>query len=80
MSQYTLAEAQAKWAEWMACNQALAVNQSYTIGDKTFTRADGDTVLEQLQYWQGQVYLAEQSAGGVTSPRFTYASFHGTRR
>ena len=79
MSQYTVAEAQAQWAAWQACALALSNNQSYTLGDKTWTRADGETVRQMLQYWQGQLFLAEQAAGGVSNPRFTYASFNGTR-
>ena len=79
MSQYTTEEARAQWEEWKACSLALAANQSYTLGDKTWTRADGDTVRGMLQYWQGQLYLAEQAAAGASNPRFTYASFNGRR-
>lgn len=73
MSQYTQAEALEQWAAWKACSLALANNQSYTLGDKTWTRADGETVRQNLQYWQGQLYLAEQT--GNPNSRWVYASF-----
>jgi hypothetical protein len=44
---------------WIAASLAVAKNQSYTIGDRTFTKADAGKIREMIDYWEGKVAAAE---------------------
>ena len=60
----TLTEAQAQLAAWEAAALALASAQSYSIGGRTLTRADGQTIRENIAYWQRTVQgLTAQNSG-----------------
>ena len=59
MAGITLAQAQAKLDAWMAANEAVANNQSYSIGSRSLTRADADDILKQIEFWDAKVqYLS----------------------
>lgn len=51
----TLAQAQAKLSEWMAADTAVASNQAFVIGGRSFTRADARTIRENIEYWDNKV-------------------------
>ncbi len=60
MSGTTLHEAQAQLSAWKAASLAVAQGQSYTITHgngavQTVTRANAQSVLEQVRYWEDQV-------------------------
>ena len=51
----TLAEAEAHLAVWVAADLVVATGQSYSIGIRSFTRADAKEITEKIKYWENQV-------------------------
>jgi len=69
MAGYTLAQAQEHLAAWLAADLAVAGGQSYTIGQRTLTRANAAEIRNNIMHWNRQV--AQLSRGGglrVTYP------------
>lgn len=76
MSGVTLAEAKANLAAWLAADKAIAEGgQSYSIGDRSLTRADAATIRESISYWQRAVNSLEAESLGARSPMASYAKF-----
>lgn len=66
MAGITLEQAQAQLDAWLTANEKVASGQSYTIGDRSLTRADAKTILDQIKFWQGQVKALDRGeAGGI---------------
>lgn len=61
MAGITLEIAREKLKIWLAAEEELAINQSYTIGGKTFTRADLAEVAQRIEYWNNKVISLENS-------------------
>jgi hypothetical protein len=56
MSAFTLEQAQAQLASWMAAELALSTGaQEYTIGGRAFRKADLGQVGARILYWQRMV-------------------------
>ena len=59
MSAITLEMAEARLAEWLKADEAVATSQSYTIstadGSRSLTRANVAEIRKQIDYWQGHV-------------------------
>ncbi|MGE4268231.1 MAG: DUF6148 family protein [Deferribacterales bacterium] len=36
---------------WLKADKAVALNQEYKIGDRTYTRADADVITEKITYY-----------------------------
>ena len=53
---------------WEACDQAIAVGKSYTIGNRQLTRADAEEVRNMVTYWQRVVNQFASNAVGVKNP------------
>ncbi len=53
----SLEVAQQQLNNWIECSTAIAKNQSYKIGDRTFTRANLDEVNSALLLWEKKVEL-----------------------
>ena len=51
----TLAQAQSQLSSWLAADTAVAAGQSYSIGDRSLTRADADKITKKIDYWNKQV-------------------------
>jgi hypothetical protein len=51
MAGITLAQAEAKLAEWLAADTAVAAGQSYTIGGRSLSRANAREIRENITYW-----------------------------
>jgi len=51
MAGITLAQAEAQLTSWMTASTAVAGGQSYTIGGRSFTRADAKSIQQQIDYW-----------------------------
>lgn len=68
MAGITQAQAQAQLDAWLAASLAIAKNQSYTVGMRTYTRADAKVVTDQVTYWQQM--LASLSRGGGMRVRY----------
>lgn len=72
----TLSEAQANLASWEAASASLATSASYTMPNGfAVTRADGQTVLNQIAYWQRVVQQLQAQANGARSGRVRIARF-----
>lgn len=66
MAGITLAQAEAKLATWLACEEAIAEKgQSYTVGQRTFTRANLKEVREAVAHWDGKVKELDRGVSGV---------------
>lgn len=66
MAGITLAQAEAKLAEWMAADTAVAGGQSYMIGGRSLTRANAAEIRKNIDYWNGHVErLSRGSRGGA---------------
>lgn len=63
MAGITLAQAEAKLSTWMDALDAVATNQSYSIGDRTLTRANLADVQDQVEFWDKKV--RELTDGGI---------------
>jgi hypothetical protein len=59
----TLAELRALRAAWYAAELAVATGQSYTIGDRTLTRADAAFITKQLAKYDAQLSAIEAGRG-----------------
>ncbi|EME71397.1 hypothetical protein H261_03273 [Paramagnetospirillum caucaseum] len=58
MAGITLADAEARLAQWLEADAAVASNQSYTVqspagGGRTLTRADSGEIRRNIDYWNG---------------------------
>ena len=47
---------------WLEAESEVAINQSYTIGGKSFTRADLGEIRKQIEYWDNKVQKLENIA------------------
>ncbi|MGR9045632.1 MAG: DUF6148 family protein [Gammaproteobacteria bacterium] len=55
MAGITLAQAEAKLALWIAAEESVAAGQSYSIGDRSLTRANLSDIRASITYWDQQV-------------------------
>jgi len=63
MAGITQAQAEAKLAEWLAADTAVASGQSYTISGRTLTRANAKEIRENIEFWDRKVQRL--SRGGI---------------
>lgn len=70
----SLAQATAKVTLWMAVDDALAKNQSYTIGDRILTRVNADEVTKKLNYWLTIEAQLTRSANGQNRLGYSLAN------
>jgi hypothetical protein len=59
----TIAQAEAKLAEWMEADTAVATGQSYSIGSRSLTRAHSAEIRANIKYWNDMVQRL--SRGGI---------------
>lgn len=45
---------------WLEAEEEIALDQSYTIGTQSLTRADLGKVAQQIEYWRKRVAILEQ--------------------
>ena len=50
----TLAQAEAKLAEWMAADTAVASGQAYSMAGRSLTRANAREIRENIDYWDSK--------------------------
>jgi hypothetical protein len=62
MGVYTYAEAKAQLDLWIAASAAVANNQSYTMGNRSLTRADLGEIREMIVHWETRVAAAQRPA------------------
>ncbi len=63
MAGLTLAQAEQHLNEWLTADSAVAKGQAYSLGGRTFTRADAAVIRENIRYWQQMV--KQLARGGV---------------
>ncbi|MEY8437916.1 DUF6148 family protein [Anaerotruncus colihominis] len=49
---------------WLQAEEEIALNQSYTIGNQSLTRADLGKVAQRLEYWRNRVAMLENMEKG----------------
>lgn len=47
--------AQRQLEHWLIADEKVAKNQSYTIGTRSYTRADAAIITEKINYWSDKV-------------------------
>ena len=70
MSGITLAEAEAQLAVWLEANTKVAEGQSYSIKDRSLSRADAAEIREQITFWDGWVRRLSRTARGRGRTRY----------
>lgn len=58
----TLEVAKKHLETWLEAETEVAINQAYTIGGKSFTRADLGEIRRQIEYWSNKVSALENIA------------------
>ncbi len=56
-------QAETNLTAWLAASEAVALNQSYTIGDRTLTRANAQHIKSMIEFWDGQVQRLSRTRG-----------------
>jgi hypothetical protein len=64
MAGITLAQAEAKLAEYMAAETAVLSGQSYSIAGRQLTRANLAEIREGLLFWNAQVVQLDGQSQG----------------
>ena len=62
MAGITLEKAKKNLEMWLEAESEVAINQSYTIGGKSFTRANLGEIRKQIEYWSNKVQALENIA------------------
>lgn len=47
---------------WLEAESEVAINQAYTIGGKSFTRANLGEIRKQIEYWSNKAQALENIA------------------
>jgi hypothetical protein len=55
MAGITLSQAEAQLTVWIAASTAVASGQSYSIGNRSLSRADSADIREQIKFWDSLV-------------------------
>ena len=59
MAGITLEIARERLKIWVDAESAVAINQAYSIGGKSFTRANLAEIRKQIEYWSNMVAKLE---------------------
>ncbi|KAI3597703.1 hypothetical protein D8I24_6519 [Cupriavidus necator H850] len=62
----TAEQAQQQLDLWLAASSAVAKNQAYTIGGRSFTRVDAAEIRQQIDYWEGKLRVARRGGRRMT--------------
>lgn len=62
MAAITIKTAKKHLDMWLEAESEVAINQSYTISGKSFTRADLGEIRKQIAYWSNKVQSLENIA------------------
>lgn len=71
----TLEQAEAALANWIAADAAVSKNQSYTMDDRTLTRAHASEVRENLNFWENKIAVLSRQAAGQRGLSISVARF-----
>ena len=67
MAGITSSQAQIQLDLWIAADTTVANGQSYSIGNRSLTRADAEEITSKIKFWSGLV--TKLSRGGATARR-----------
>lgn len=62
----TAQEAQRQLDLWLAASAAVASNQSYTIGGRSFTRVDAAEIRNSIDFWEAKLATARRGGRRMT--------------
>lgn len=61
MAAWTLDEAKAKLSNWLKAEDAVALGQSMTMGDRVLTRVNADMITKKIAFWRNEVDRLEKA-------------------
>ena len=69
-----LQTAQEHLDDWLAADKAVSTGSSYSIGGRSLTRADADTILNRITYWQRVVdgLMSSSDTPGIVTPSWNH--------
>lgn len=70
MAGITLQTAQAQLDIWLAADAAVAAGQSYSIKDRSLSRADAGEITRKIEYWNNWVQKLSRAASGRGRTRY----------
>lgn len=70
MAGITLTQAETQLTAWLAASEAVATNQSYSIGNRSLTRADAKEIREQVTFWNNMVETLTARISGRRRTRY----------
>ncbi len=62
------ADAQARLQMWLDAEEAVSSGQSYSIGDRSLSRANLSEITDRITYWQRQVDAFRAKGLGAGTP------------
>lgn len=65
---YTRETAQTHLDSWLAADLAISTGQSYTIANRSLTRADIKDVHAMIKYWRSHLNAAIRAENGQRAP------------
>jgi hypothetical protein len=71
MAGITLTIAQANLDLWLAADEAVSTGQSYSIKDRSLSRADAAEITRKIDYWQG--WVSKLTPGSRSRTRYWVA-------
>jgi hypothetical protein len=69
MAGLTLAQAEAKLAEWVAADTALQAGQVVRMGDRILTRVDALEIRNNITYWDMKTKELDARESGIKRSR-----------
>ncbi|UES51579.1 DUF6148 family protein [Roseibium aggregatum] len=70
MAGLTAAIAQARLDSWLAADEAVAANQSYTINNRTLTRANAKEIRDNIDFWSKKIEELTARETRTRGPRY----------
>jgi hypothetical protein len=70
MPAITLAQAQTRLSDWMAADEAVSRGQAYSVGGRSFTRAQASEIRQNIEFWERKVNALASSSGGGRRVRY----------
>ena len=58
---------------WLEAEKKVTSGQSYSIGDRSLTRANLTEIRNSINYWEKRIRKIKRSKKGKGSARITYA-------
>lgn len=76
MAGITLEQAEAALLRWVEADISVSKNQSYTMDDRTLTRAHASEVRENIRFWEEKVAALSRIAAGERGLSMSTARFN----